>query len=154
MSGGGFSTEGADVFRTLRAYMFQGLALEAESDGGGCWGFWEVRDSDGVIAGSGLHNHLQSSGEHNASSAHSRSTSSANSPPTSLSQSRVSTISLSRGEEGGSSRVSRKGIGSSGQLGSWVDGSVGRGEGVGRRGFPLGLRGLGISGSEWECFIH
>ena len=44
--------------------MVQGLALEASYDGGVGW-FGSVGDDDGVVAGSGLHNHLQSSGERN-----------------------------------------------------------------------------------------
>ena len=44
--------------------MIQGLALETAYDGGSCCRFRSVRDDDGVVAGSRLHNHLQSSGEH------------------------------------------------------------------------------------------
>ena len=154
MSGGSLLTEGADVFRTLGAYVFQGLALEAVSDSRSSWEFRGVRDCDGVAAGSGLHNHLQSSREHNMSSVHSRSTSSANSPPTSLSQSRVSMVSHSGCEGGSGSRTSGKGIGLSGQLGSRIYSCVSRGEGIGGRGFPLWLRGTGIDGPGWECSIH
>ena len=151
MSRGGPSTEGADVFRALGMYVFQGLALEAVSDGGSGWEFRGVRDNNGIVAGSGFYNHLQSSGEHNASSAHSRSTSSANSSPTLLSQSRVSTISLSGQEREGGSRVLGEGISSSGQLGNRIDGCVSGGERVSGGGFPLGSRGMGISGSRQEC---
>ena len=66
-------TEGAEVLRTLRVYVVPRLALEASYGGEGWW-FGSVGDSDGVVAGSRLHNHLQSSGEHNTSSVHSRST--------------------------------------------------------------------------------
>ena len=59
------------------------VALETPHCGGG-GRFW-VRDDDWVIAGSGLHNHLQSSRERNMSSAHSRSASSVSPPPAVLS---------------------------------------------------------------------
>ena len=84
MSRGGSSTEGADVFGVLRVYMVQRLTLEALYNGGSWW-FRSIGDNDGVVACSGLHNHLQSSGEHNTSSVHSRSTLSANPSPASLS---------------------------------------------------------------------
>ena len=76
--------------------MVQGLTLETVYDG--VVRFRGVGDSNGVTAGSGFHNHLQSSGEHNASSAHSRSTSSSNPSPTLLSQSSVTMVSLSWGK--------------------------------------------------------
>ena len=126
MSRGGSLTEWADIFRAVRAYMVQRLTLEAPYGGGGGW-FGSVRDDNGVVAGSGLHNHLQSSGEHNTSRAHSRSTSSANPSPASLSWHSVTTILLPWGKERCSSRVAREQVGSLGQLGSWVDGSIGRG---------------------------
>ena len=67
VSWGSLLAEGADVLRAVRAYVVQGLALEASYNGGVGW-FGSVRDDDGVVAGSGLHNHLQSSGERNTSS--------------------------------------------------------------------------------------
>ena len=97
MSWGDSLTEGADVFRAVRAYVVQGLTLEALYDGGVQW-FGNVGDDDGVVAGSRLHNHLQSSGEHNTSRAHSRSTLSANPSPASLSQHSVATISFPWGK--------------------------------------------------------
>ena len=119
------STEGTDVLRALGADMFSGLALEASyHDGGG--GFC-VRNDDGVAAGSGLHNHLQSSREHNTSSAHSRSSSSVHPSPSSLSQYRIPRI-LFPGREGrGGSGSVREGVGSSAQLGRRVDDGVGKG---------------------------
>ena len=80
VSWGDSPTEGADVFGALRAYVVQGLTLEALYDGGVQW-FGNVGDDDGVVACPRLHNHLQSSGEYNMSSSHSRSTSSANPSP-------------------------------------------------------------------------
>ena len=50
--------EGADVLRALGVYVVQGLALEAVYDGGSGRRFGSVGDGDGVVAGSGLHNHL------------------------------------------------------------------------------------------------
>ena len=119
-------TERADVLGAMGAYMVQGLALEASYDGGGRW-FGGIRNDDGVVVGSRLHNHLQSSGERNTSRAHSRSTSSANPFPASLSWCSVTTISFSWGKGRCSSGTAREWVGSSGQLGKWVDGSVGRG---------------------------
>ena len=58
-------TEGTDVFRALGVYVIQGLALEAPYNGGSGWQFRSVRDNDGVVTGSRLHNHPQSSGGHN-----------------------------------------------------------------------------------------
>ena len=119
------STEWADVLWAMGAYVVQGLALEASYSrrGGQSWG---VGDIDRVVAGSGLHNHLQSSGERNTSRAHSRSTSSANPSPASLSQHSVTTISFSWGKGRRGTETSREWVGSSGQLGRWVDSSVGR----------------------------
>ena len=92
MSRDGPLAEGADVFGALRVYVVQGLALEASYDGGSGWGFGSVGDTDGVVAGSRLHNHLQSSREHNTSRAHSRSTSLDRPSPASLSWHSVMTI--------------------------------------------------------------
>ena len=94
---GDSSAKGADVLRALGVYMVQGLTLEALYDSGGGW-FGSVGDDNGIIVGSGLHNHLQSSGEHNMSRAHSRSTLLANPSPTSLSQCSVATISFPWGK--------------------------------------------------------
>ena len=59
VSRGGHSTEGADILRTLGVDMVGGLTLEAlyhhRCRRGG------VRDINGVGAGTGSHNHLQSS---------------------------------------------------------------------------------------------
>ena len=98
MSGGSPLAEGVDVLGALRVYVVQGLALETLYDSGSGWWFRSVRDNDGVVAGSGLHNHLQSSGEHNTSRAHSRSTSLANPSPASLSWHSIMTISFPRGD--------------------------------------------------------
>ena len=68
MSRGGHPAEGADVLGTLGADVFSRLALKA-SYHGGCWR-GRVGDVNGVGAGTGSHNHLQSSGESNASRAH------------------------------------------------------------------------------------
>ena len=89
--------------------------------------FGGVRDNDGIVGGSRLHNHPQSSGEHNMSSAHSRSTSSANPFPASLSQRSIAMISFSWGKGRCGPRVAREGVGSLGQLGKGINGSVGRG---------------------------
>ena len=84
--------KGADVLRTLGVNMVGGLELEATYCGGGCWfGIW---DDDRVVDGFGLHNHLQSSGEHSMSRAHSRSTSSDNPSPALLSQCSVMTVTV------------------------------------------------------------
>ena len=143
---GSSSTEWADVLRALGAYVVQGLALEAsygQRDGR----FWGVGNIDGVVAGSGLHNHLQSSGEHNTSRAHSRSTSSANPSPALLSRHSVAMISFSWGKGRHSSGTSRERVGSSGQLGSRIDGGVGRGQGFGGRGMCCRSRGTGVGSS-------
>ena len=126
VSRGDSLTEGTDVLRALRAYVVPRLALEALYDGRGWW-FGSVRHDNGVVAGSRLHNHLQSSRERNTSRAHSRSTSLANPSPASLSWCSVMTISFPWRKGRCGSRVMREGVGSSGQLGSWVDGGVSRG---------------------------
>ena len=126
VSGGNSSTERADVLRAMGVYMVQGLALEALYDGRGRW-FGGVGNVDGVAAGSGLHNHLQSSMECNMSRAHSRSTSLANPSPALLSQCSVAMISFSWGKGRCGPGMAREQVGSSGQLGSWIDGGVGRG---------------------------
>ena len=84
VSGGGSPTEGAYVLRALGMDVFSGLTLETLYHGESSW--FGVGDDDGVVAGPGLHNHLQSSGECNTSSAHSRSASSVSPSPASLSQ--------------------------------------------------------------------
>ena len=124
MSSGSSSTEGTDIFRAMGAYVVQGLELEALYNGGSQW-FRSVGDNDGVVAGSGLHNHLQSSRERNTSRAHSRSTSLANPFPASLSQHSIAMISFPWGKGGCSSRVTRERVGSSSQLGKRVNGGVG-----------------------------
>ena len=144
MSRGSSLAEGANVLRTLGAYMVHGLTLEAASDGGSGWGFWGVRDNDGVIASSRLHNHLQSSRECNMSSAHSKSALSVNPSPTLLSWSRVIMISFSWKEGVCGSKMVREGVGSSGQLGRRVDNGVGGGDRLGRGGMPGGLRRMGV----------
>ena len=100
MTWSGGSTEGADVFGALGANVLGGLALETLYHGGS--GGLGVQDDDGVIVSSRLHNHLQSSGEHNMSSAHSKSTSSVSPSPASLSWHRVMTILFLCGKGGGS----------------------------------------------------
>ena len=117
-------TEGTDVFGALGVYVIQGLALEAPYDGGSGWWFRSVGDNNGIVAGSRLHNHLQSSGECNMSRAHSRSILLANPSPVSLSQHTVVMISFPRGKGRCGSRVSREGAGSSSQLGNRVDHGV------------------------------
>ena len=139
-------TEWADVFWAMGAYMVQGLALEASYNSGGRW-FQSVGNDDGVVVGSGLHNHLQSSREHNMSRAHSRSTLSANSSPASLSWHSVATILFSWGKGRCGPRTAREWVGSSGQLGKWIDGGVGGGQGVGGGGMSCGSRGAGVSNS-------
>ena len=119
-------TEGADVFGAVRVYVVQGLTLEA-SYNSGVGQFGSVRDNDGIVAGSRLHNHLQSSGEHNMSSAHSRSTSSANPSPASLSWHSITTISLSWGNGRCGPRLVREGVGLLSQLRKGGNGGVGGG---------------------------
>ena len=138
----GSSTEGAYVFGTLGVDMFGRLALKAPYHGGS--GGFRVGDGDGVVVGSGLHNHLQSSREHNTSSAYSRSTSSVSPSPATLSQCRVVMILFPCGKEG-SSRVAWEGVCSSGQLGRRVDSSISRGKGFSRGGDSGRARGAGIS---------
>ena len=124
MSRCGQSTEGADIFRALGANMVSGLTLEA-SYHGRC-GRGGIRDVDWVGAGaSNSHNHFQSSGQSNVSRAHCRSSSSVNSRPTPLSWSSIPPVALPRGKGVQSARG--KGVCTMGQLGEWVDCSVGGG---------------------------
>ena len=141
MSRGGSLTEGAYIFWALRVDMLSRVVLEALYHSGG-GRFW-VGDDDGIVAGSRLHNHLQSSRECNTSSAHSRSASSVSPSLAALSQGRVMTILFPCGK-GDSSGVAREGVGSSGHLGRWVDRGICRGKGVGRRGGSGGARGVGV----------
>ena len=120
MPRGGQSTEGADIFGTVRADVVGRPTLEATYHGG-C-GRGRVEDVNGVSAGARSHNHFQSSGESNASRAHCRSSSSVNLRPTSLSWSSVPSVTFPGGKGVCSARWER--IGSAGQLGRWVDGSV------------------------------
>ena len=121
MSGSSGATKRADIFRALGADVLGGLTLETAYHSGG--GGFQVRDDDRISAGSRLHNHLQSSGEHNTSSAHSRSTSSVNPSPASLSWHRVVTILFPYGK-GSCSGATGEGVGSSGHLGRRVDSSI------------------------------
>ena len=121
MSGGSGATKGADILRALGADMFGGLTLETLYHRGG--GGFRVRDDNGISAGSGLHNHLQSSGECNMSNAHSRSTLSVNPSPASLSWCRIAMISFPGGK-GGGSRVTRERVGSLGHLGGRIDSGI------------------------------
>ena len=121
VSRSGGPTEGAYVLRALGTDMFSGLALEALYHGGSSW--FRVRDDDGVVAGSGFHNHLQSSGECNMSSAHSRSALSVSPSPASLSQHRVATISFPCGKES-SFGAMQEGVGLLGHLGRRIDGGI------------------------------
>ena len=68
MSRGGHSTEGAYVLGAIGADVLSGLTLKASYDGGCRRG--RVGYVDGVGAGTGSHNHFQSSGESNTSRAH------------------------------------------------------------------------------------
>ena len=68
VSGSDHSAEGTYVLGTLGANMLRRLALETPY-GGGC-GRGRVGYIDGIGAGTGSHNHFQSSGESNASRAH------------------------------------------------------------------------------------
>ena len=124
VSRGDLLIEGANVFRALGVYVVQILALEASDNSGSGR---RVGDDNGVVASSGLHNHLQSSGERNTSRAHSRSTSLANPSPASLSQCSITTILFPWGKERCGSRVAREGVGSLSQLGNGVDSSVSQG---------------------------
>ena len=91
------SAEWAYIFGALRAYVFQGLTLEALYGDRGRW-LGGVGNDDGVGVASRLHNHLQSSGEHNMSRAHSRSTLLANPSPALLSRRSIATISFPWGK--------------------------------------------------------
>ena len=68
VSWGGHPTEGTDVLGALRADVLSGSTLEASYRGRCRRG--RVGYVDGVGAGTGSHNHFQSSGESNASRAH------------------------------------------------------------------------------------
>ena len=129
MSWGGDSTEGADIFRTLGADVISGPALEA-SYHGGC-GRGGVGNVDWVDAGSGSHNHFQSSRESSTSSAQARSSSSVDSTPTPLSRCCVSSVTLSSLVDG-ADVVRGEWEGPLGQLGKGVDCSVSGGQRVGR----------------------
>ena len=94
VSRGGQSAKGTDVLRAVGANMVGRLALEASYHGGCRRG--GVGDVNGVGAGAGSHNHLQSSGQSNASRAHCQSSSSVNSRPTSLSWSSVPPVTFPR----------------------------------------------------------
>ena len=96
VSGGGQLTEGADVLRTLGANVVGRPTLEAPYHGGCRRG--GVGDFNGVGVGASSHNHLQSSGQSNASRAHCRSSSLVNSRPTSLSWSSVPSVVFLRGK--------------------------------------------------------
>ena len=127
VAGGSGAAKRTDILRALRLYMFSRLALETTYGGGGGWFVW---DDDRVVTGAGLHNHLQSSGEHSTSVDHARSSSSVTSTPTSLSWCCVSSITFP-GRENRSDRVARgewKGL--SGQLRGRIDCGVGGQEGV------------------------
>ena len=128
MSGGSQSTEGTNVLWALGANVVGRLALEALYHG---WcGRGGVGDVDGIRAGASSHNHLQSSGESNASRAHCWSSSSVNSRPTSLSWSSIPSVVFLWGK---GVRLARgKRVCMAGQLGEWVDCSVGGGYRVGR----------------------
>ena len=127
VSRGGQSTEGADILRALGVNVVSGLTLEA-SYHGRC-GRGGIGDIDWVGAGAGdSHNHFQSSGQSNTSRAQCWSSSSVNSRPTSLSRSSVPSVVLPRGK--GVRLVRGKGVCMMGQLGEWVDCSVGGGHRV------------------------
>ena len=96
VSRGGQPTKGADVFGTLGANVVSRLTLEASYHGRG--GRGGVGDFNGISAGAGFHNHLQSSGQSNVSRAHCQSSSSVNSRPTSLSWSSVPSVTFPRGK--------------------------------------------------------
>ena len=68
VSRGGHPTEGAYVFGALGTDVLSGLALEASYRGGCRRG--GVGYVNGIGAGTGSHNHFQSSGESNAARAH------------------------------------------------------------------------------------
>ena len=113
--------------------------LKASYHGGSGW--FGVRDSDGVVTSSRFHNHFQSSGERNTSSAHSRSTLLVCPFPAALSWHTVMTISFPCGK-GSSSRAVRERVGSLGQL---VDSGISGGKGFSRGGGSGRVRGVGIS---------
>ena len=120
-------TKGADVFGALGVDMVSGLALETSHHG---WcGRGGVGDVNGVGAGAGSHNHFQSSRQSNASRAHCQSSSSVNSRPTSLSWSSVPPVTFPGGKGVRSARG--KQVCSPGQLGEWIDCSIGGGYRVG-----------------------
>ena len=121
--------------------VLDGLALKTPYHSECSW--FGVRDNDGVVAGSRLHNHLQSSGEHNTSSAHSKSTLSVSPSLAVLSWHRVMTILFPCGQGRGSSRAMREEVGSLGQLGKRVNSGIGRGKRVGRGGSGR-VRGVGV----------
>ena len=149
------------VLRALGTDIFSGLALEAPYHSGSSW--FRVGDDDGVVAGSGLHNHLQSSGEHNTSSAHSRSALLVSPSPALLSQCRVVTILFPYGKGSGSG-ATREGVGSLGHLGRRVDSGISRGQGFGRGRGPSRMWGVRVSSgvggwtsillSSLHCSLH
>ena len=135
-------TEGAYIFRALRVDMLSGLSLEALYGGRGGW--FGVGDNNGIGRGSGLQNHLQSSGEHNTSSAHSRSTLLVSPSLATLSQHRVKTISFSCGKGRDGSGLAGEGVGLLGQLRERIDYCVGGGERISGGGSSGGVRGPGV----------
>ena len=96
MSWGGQSTKGADVFGALGVNVVGRPTLEA-SYHSRC-GRGGIGDNNGVGAGTGSHNHFQSSGESNASRAHCWSSSSVNSRPAPLSWSSIPSVTFPRGK--------------------------------------------------------
>ena len=123
VSRGGHPTEGADIFGTLGADVVGGSTLET-SYHGRC-GRGGIGDVNGIGACTGSHNHFQSSRQSNVSRAHCWSFSSVNSRPTSLSWSSVPSVAFPRGK--GVWSVGGKWVCAAGQLGKWVDHSVGGG---------------------------
>ena len=119
--------EGANVFGALGVDMVGRPTLEAPYHGG-C-GRGGVGDVNVVGTGAGSHNHFQSSGQSNASRAHCWSSSSVNSRPTSLSWSSVPPVTFPGGKGVRSARGKR--VCSPGQLGEWIDCSIGGGYRVG-----------------------
>ena len=141
MSRCGQSTEGADILGALWANVVGGSTLEA-SYHSRC-GRGGVGDVNWVGASaSNSHNHFQSSRQSNASRAHCRSSASVNSRPTSLSWSNVPPVALPRGKGVRSARG--KGVCVTGQLGEWVDCSIGGGYRVSGRGGSCRARGAGF----------
>ena len=102
--------------------------LTLETSHNGSSGVVGVGDNNGVVICSSSHNHLQSYGECNISSPHSRSWSSVHSTPTSLSWHSVPVVLLSGGEEWCGSHASREGSGASGHLGKRTEWCVGGGQ--------------------------